>query len=724
MLKISFRRNFCALLFIAAALPVPAFCAVAAPEPRSYHTLTTGNGHGFQLYDETSGRLFAFMDHPYRYLRAPKDLSTDGPESRNLLEDFALGMAKDGSTDWFSTAEPGAAGYAEETNIIKTALRSGGNRADIYYFSPFGLERNAMIALAQMPAGAAGAARFKFNLGASAPNDLMRLAFKVSPVPGQRLQKLGEAWVQTGNGGGALIYLPLADNAALKCAVSGSSAPGPAEAFSGETVCAGDEVSGEFALAAKEGWFGLLIAYVDEPAEVPAALDSLRGWLAGRGQQAILKDSLAEWAAWRKPPQVRFRSEEEAKVWRQNEAVLRMAQVREPNIRREGVLRVNNGMILASLMPGCWATGWVRDGSYATAALARMGHWKEAKASLDFFLNAEPVGKFKSYASFSDYRISLTRYYGSGEEEADHSGWPQPNIEFDDWGLFLWAAGQYVAASGDTAWLSEPARKGTVYVQGENGYRTVGVSDGTRKGTVYEALRDGVARPLEENLEPYPLPRILQRDSSIWEVHGNARHYAFSNINAIRGLLDFAALAKKAGKAADAKKYGRLAKEIRAGFESSFAAEGGLLGALERSKATDTDGAVIEALGMGVLSAPKGRLAMSTLAKMEKLRTAAGGYKRNGGDDPYDFNEWVFMDLRAASALYRVEQPKKADYFVESVTRRAAANFGLIAELYNVVAKDGPIGAYTGSIPMAGYGSGVYIMALLDRDGLVNPVGH
>src|SRR5262249_26845947 len=134
----------------------------------------------------------------------------------------------------------------------------------------------------------------------------------------------------------------------------------------------------------------------------------------------------------------------------------------------------------------------------------------------------------------SDYRISLTRYYGSGEEEADYSGQPYHNVEFDDWGLFLWAARQYVDASGDVAWLSES----------------------TRKGTVYEVLRDGVAKPLEDNLEKPPLPRIMSADTSIWETNSEPRaHWAFSTLMAVRGLFDFAALARKAGHPEDAVHY-------------------------------------------------------------------------------------------------------------------------------------------------------------------------
>ena len=49
------------------------------------------------------------------------------------------------------------------------------------------------------------------------------------------------------------------------------------------------------------------------------------------------------------------------------------------------------------------------------------------------------------------------------------------------------------------------------------------------------------------------------------------------------------------------------------------------------------------------------------------------------------------------------------------VTYNAAANHGLIPELYNTYSSAGPIGGYTGSIPMVGFGAGAYLSTLLDR---------
>lgn len=670
-----------------ALLALAATCAHAppsrdgAPPPapaRTYHTLTTGNGHGFAMVDEATRRVIAFQDHPYRFLSVPADLHDDGPERRNLLEDFSLGQVRAGGVEWLQTSK-GTVGYASQSNVIE--VEAGEAKADIY--EPFGLEHDAMVAVMRGATTKRGAVRLAFHLGANPKSkDIWKTDLALVKIPGERIAALPgtpAAWVLTGHGLGAMIYVPLAGDPELTCH--------PAS-------CDADDVTAELRMASDRGAFGVVVAYEEDPAKVQATADDIRRWIAARDASKIVDDSLAEWESWRKPPAFRFHDDDERRVWRQNEAILRMSQVREPNLHEPGRLRVNHGMILASIPPGHWATGWVRDGTYATVALARMGHWTEAKASLTFFLDAEPVGKFKSDVRNSDYRIPLTRYYGSGEEEADYSGQPYHNVEFDDWGLFLWAARQYVDASGDVAWLSEP----------------------TRRGTVYDVLRDGVARPIEQNLELPPMPRIMTPDSSIWETNSRPRqHYAFSTLMAVRGLYDFAALARKAGHAADADHYERLAGEVRAGFEKAFDTPIGLVGSIERSAETDLDGALVELFTLDVIGDPKGDLARRTLANLERLKLPSGGYKRCGGASSYQFNEWVFIDLRLATAFYKLGRAKEADALIARCVHQAAPNFDILPEEFNVVAADGPLGGFTGSIPMVGYGSGVFVLSLLDR---------
>jgi GH15 family glucan-1,4-alpha-glucosidase len=371
-----------------------------------------------------------------------------------------------------------------------------------------------------------------------------------------------------------------------------------------------------------------------------------------------------------------------------------MGQVREANVAG----RVNHGMMLAALPVGEWHVGWVRDGTYAISALSRSGHFEEARMALDFFMNAGPVGEYLAYVRGPSYRISVTRYFGSGEEESD---WNQdgPNVELDGWGMVLWAARQYVEASGDVGWLASQ----------------------TRDGTAWDVLKTGIALPLESNLET---SGIVTKDASIWEVHeGQKKHFAWTTITAARGFCDIAALAGAAQQPPDVvTKYQRLEQAVRDGFLGSFEdANGALAGSVEELALPTrryTDVATGQAFGWNVLRDPSGTTGKQTLSLLENLRVVSGGYKRNDdGLSSYDDNEWVFADFVMSNAYRRSGDPVKADQILDHVVEKAAANFYLLPELYNAVASDGAIGNYTGAVPMVGYGAGAYIMTMLDRSG-------
>src|SRR5262249_36525618 len=83
-----------------------------------------------------------------------------------------------------------------------------------------------------------------------------------------------------------------------------------------------------------------------------------------------------------------------------------------------------------------------------------------------------------------------------------------------------------------------------------------------------------------------------------------------------------------------------------------------------------------------------------------------------------DTNEWILIDLRASAAYRKTGDSPNADNLLDWVTAQASVNNNLLPELYNTRTSDGPIGAYTGSIPMVGYGAGAYQMTMRDRAGL------
>ena len=152
-------------------------------------------------------------------------------------------------------------------------------------------------------------------------------------------------------------------------------------------------------------------------------------------------------------------SEDEIRLWRQSESVLRMGQIREA-IQEN---RRNYGMFLAALPEGEWHIGWVRDGVYAVVAQAMAGHLEEAKLGTDFFLNAW-AGFFNSSRYLGrDYRISSVRYYGNGKKKATGTA-AGPNVEVRQLRFGTLGREAYLHYGCDDTWLDQRTLHGdTVY---------------------------------------------------------------------------------------------------------------------------------------------------------------------------------------------------------------------------------------------------------------------
>lgn len=673
----------------------PLVSSTEAKPSRTWNYLTTGNGHGFQVYDSSRNKLTHFLEHPYRYLRpSPGDPRGDGVGRRQLAYDVYFGLRGPGGGGWLNEAAASEPGYVEETNVIRAPLSLAGVAAEVYHFAPFGFEGNASIALLKAPGATDGFVLLNFHMGDGNPDPAANGESLRAVMSGGQLQ----AVIETGPGGGAMVYVPLSPISHADCdGIYNKVKNG--QPLADNTGCRGNDIVPAFQATLADGWMGVAMLYSADAAQAETLLASFKSFIAGKSPAQILDAALAEWQAWRKPPDAKLAlcTDDERRLWRQSEAILRMGQVREPYLPN----RKNYGMVLASLPVGEWHTGWVRDAMYAIVALARMGHHEEARMAIEFFLNAEPVGKFKSYVRNQDYRVSVVRYFGNGEEEADYSGQPTPNVEIDGWGMLLWAARQYVEASGNTAWLSQPTRL---------------------SATVLDALSQGVGKPLAANLEP---SGIAKADSSIWEVHvENDKHFAYTTLATIRGFCDLAALLKKGGRDADSKTYRDLSTKARAGFFATFLdRDGAIAGSTEELGMNQyLDGAVVEAFTWNVLkdSEYSERTGKATLDLIDRLRVPSGGYKRNDdGKSSYDNNEWILIDLRVSDAQWRAGREQDARNSLQPVIEKAAANFYLLPELYNAVAADGAVGKYTGSIPMVGYGGGAYVLTMLDRSGLI-----
>ncbi|HTN90656.1 MAG TPA: hypothetical protein VL242_43580, partial [Sorangium sp.] len=235
-------------------------------------------------------------------------------------------------------------------------------------------------------------------------------------------------------------------------------------------------------------WVGVAFAHHGDPsgAADPLAQGALDAYVGAKGAAEVVADEIAAYRAFQGSIQVPPTSTpEEAVLLRQSAVMLRMAQSREshfflrehltrdaePRATRFGatldgppaalpatVAHRGRGAVLASLPPGEWTVAWIRDGAYATVAMAALGMEAEARDALGYYLGAE-AGRFQGWNELSSYdmppyQISLVRYHGFGVEETDFNDFG-PNLEFDGFGLFLWALRQYEELTGDTAFVDE-----------------------------------------------------------------------------------------------------------------------------------------------------------------------------------------------------------------------------------------------------------------------------
>ncbi len=417
---------------------------------------------------------------------------------------------------------------------------------------------------------------------------------------------------------------------------------------------------------------------LDPGADAQGAVDAVRAWVASRTPDKILADEIAGWQAWQTAAPSGA-SALESSVFAESQAMLRMAQVSAAD--------ASDGQILAAVAPGQWNITWVRDMAYSTVALARTGHAAEAKRALQFELGAN-VGAYQSYVG-SPYQISVVRYYGDGEEwsDSDSNG---PNVEFDGFGLFLWALDAYVGLSNDTASLA------------------------TWWPTVKPKVADVLASLQETS-------GLIAPDSSIWETHwnGNQKHFAYTTIAAARGLCAAADLATKAGDATSAAKYlaaGQKARDALLGLR----APDGTLAQSQEALAQGTnwlDAAAIEAVSFGLVD-PHKHTAHATVAAIQSglVPPSGRGFFRNQGGGAYDSAEWIFVDMRVGRALETTGQPQASADLLAWNVAQASDNFGILSELHDCVTAD-----YAGAAPMVGFGAGAYVLSLLDRGQPVAP---
>ncbi len=678
--------------------------------------------------------------------------------TRDLLFDAYFGLRDGNGTRWMTSVavDEDASGYlgwtdgvVGGTGIATMVQQVGDLRVTQYVFAPLDLPRASFVMLAQVENTGPTSTDVEvfslhnFHLGFGRPASPWNLFDDIGEngetleyaTPGGQpvFTERGFAGVVVASSLGAVSHFATAPGADPYALVdSGSSADLPDNAPGAGAV---DGAVGAFqfttpALGVGESaWAGVAFAHHGDPFAGETLRSEVATWVAGRDPAQILDDERAAWAQFQDalviPSGVDVYEED---LVRQSAAMLRMGQVLESSaylrewLSADGeprytrfpldgpatlpaeVAHAGHGAILASLPPGDWTYAWIRDGAYATSAMAALGMDQAARDSLSYYLNAEG-GRFADWTELApydmpDYLITLTRYYGFGVEETDFNNFG-PNLEFDGFGLFLWALRNYEVLTGDTTLTDENWDTIATYV----GDATVALID--------------------------PGTGLMRRDSSIWETHwqGRERSWTYTNITAARGLCDAADMAERNGDAARATTYRDAGRALRAAIATELTdGDGALASNLEELAAGEGyfDAAVLDAIAMGLFD-PQGQIAQATLAAMDEhllVDASEVGWSRNddrfdhaGVEDlspwgsDYDSAEWVITDLRGAIATRAAGDAARSDAIVQWVVAQSAANYLMVAETYEETT-----GEYKFNHPMLGFGAGAITLALAHRD--------
>ncbi|MHB8873126.1 MAG: glycoside hydrolase family 15 protein [Myxococcaceae bacterium] len=623
---------------------------VAVAQSSGTDALPVSNGFAAAAWSPLRARLTAFYPHLYQQWSA-----TSAPTPQ-LAFDAYLGIRLGGTAVWLPES-PNGAGVAAYVHggMVRATQQVGDATVETWLFSPQDLGAPVVLLVGHVVN--AGSSTLSDNAWFSIQNFHLGAA---GSADGESTRYLSArtAFVESG-AAGAVAYAALGPPAV---AVRSPDNPygqvksaGHLTSSGGGAVTQNDSVSGfEWPLPALspggEAWagFAILPLAAGDDATANAALDGLRAWIAGRTPSELVAAAQSEWDAWLAKAQRPIDlSADERSVLDAQLAILRMGQVREPN----GAGGVPHGQLVASMPPGQWNIAWPRDMAYATMALAAYGYLDEARAALDFYAAAAPrQGAYQSFVG-APYGVSACRYYGNGDEWSDVNA-DGPNVELDGFGLYLIAA------------------------------KRAGV-------TPSAAMLQKVATPLESAIGS---DGLIKADSSIWERHinGKERKFLYTSITAAAGL-------EAAGRHASALRIAEaVGKKVDGDLALCATAESCPSGSQRH------DGSVVEALNFGVIG---DSVAPGTLGAFSQfLKLSSGGYKRlDDSADWYDSQEWLFVDLRIATAGDRAAGDR--------ATLLGKAHGGVIPEL--VSAADGV--SVTGAMPMVGFGAGVYALWLADR---------
>ncbi|MGZ3925245.1 MAG: glycoside hydrolase family 15 protein, partial [Flavisolibacter sp.] len=364
-------------------------------------------------------------------------------------------------------------------------------------------------------------------------------------------------------------------------------------------------------------------------------------------------------------------------------SILKMSQVGDKEI-----FRLSPGQVLASLRPGVWAISWVRDASFAIEAMSKLGMYAEAKKALEFMLNAKPTDQYihyvytdgKDYGIGVPYIVSVTRYFGNGREESDYNE-NGPNIEIDDFGLFLTAVYHYVHESGDKDFL-------------------------LKWNTALSVVEQAIVHNINQK-------KIIRAESGPWEHHLPGKEFTWTSGVCARGLQLVSSLQQEFGLSYQPFQNGH--KTLLEGIMNNCLIDNRYIkgNATEQSPSDHHyyDAATFELFANGLINDKK--LFLSHMQEYDLHnrinKDPSKGYCRFNSNDSYENQEWPFAGLRVAVAQDHLGNKAEAKRLIDRITSFASRNNNQVPEILS-----NDLGLYRGAIPMVGYGSGAYIIAVLD----------
>jgi GH15 family glucan-1,4-alpha-glucosidase len=650
------------------------------PGKKSIKFLPSCNGYTCIVYrtdpeDALQGhRVKSFREHIYK--NPEKDI-----DSRQFLYDFYFGIKTSKGSFWLSEINETYVSYIRKTNIIHVTNNVAENKIDAFYFTP--MTEGQRTAVFIIHAQGAGISSFYslINVHAGGIGENQGEIVKWDAQNNILIEKKGNYVF------GYKSILPFhAFTAGNPNTLSNPySLLKNGKDYNNEITGLNDISCGfEWNAEKDDFWAGVIITMRDDGDETKIAGD-INSFYESKKPDEILNDEIKFWDDYlsfvKYPSDI---SVTEKLLYSRSVIVLTTAQVMEKGSA--------SGQIVASLpwdnpSSSSWNVTWVRDGVYATRALLKSGLTDQAENSIIFFLNST-AGLYKTFVG-KDYLISVCRYFGNGVEESDDNGFGY-NIEFDNFGLFLQAYSELAQISS------------LEYV----------------KDKIKSLVADVLISLIESDLH------ILKPDSSIWERHWNEgfpngkKHFTYSTVNAIHGLRTFGEWINFQSPD-DGKSYISGSDELLNGLKTQLIKDDVLVSSFEEKSDPEgkyIDGAVVEAINYNLVSDAVAQATLKAFEKYLKISNGGPGFKRNddgtGTANPfpwYDDQEWIFIDLRIASAYCKSGMKEKGKELIDWVTGNASKNYYLIPELLTA-----DKGEYAGSMPMTGFGAGAYILSLWD----------